>query len=672
MSDKGRIDDLASLFLPDLLHPLSVDATAGKNDDPFLWQERRSNISTPLSSGLGMFMAFADHRDDQQQQGTTTITQSGSGAAQYPQAQPHAGSFGGYASHFYLAFPESDFSHTLHYADFIPAEAGLQPPLHHHRRAMFPVQPAFSPSTVIGQFDSMAWPDDSGFQGADFLTPRPPPPPAQAPRPRPKLLQIAKLSDTREPSPAHSKDVKRDKKDHKRRPDTIAVPQVQVDYSSAALARLLALAPRGAAAPLTDVSGCPVAVSFAASLDGRLFTNDHDNYNYACASDGVPQRGTTIAPRVISCYRRNFVLVAVKAGLGAFLGRLFVQGEPVLRMRIDVGAEAEGMDRTKAQSPEFMVVTDKERGKERTRPSAGGEISIVDKSTPVEVVELVGEAHFAIRKLQFRSATSNSSNIQHQTYYRLMVQLVAETPGGAHVVRELASACMTVRGRNPSFYEDRNDVRINQGDGARATEDIDRAVKRESSELVQEEDTDSAPYEALGTDVGAAMSMGLLQPTTDSGEGEGTSTDPESGLILARDAVAELGNEQNDLSENAPNIEHTKQVEQTEHESAHDHNPNHSESESGTPQDADAGALAQPMANVGEFIAAKTQNTDSNYHYFPILSVYYLPPINVVYFPHGAHQDSMTESSVTREDSKALSPASTGAEKKRVSKVYFR
>lgn len=71
--------------------------------------------------------------------------------------------------------------------------------------------------------------------------------------------------------------------------------------------------------------------------------------------------------------------------------------------------------------------------------------------------------------------------------------------------------------------------------------------------------------------------------------------------------------------------------------------------------------------------------TNSRYKYFPISNVYYLPPINAVYFPHRAHQQMNKESDATNSESPTIENDDainmvniSSPQRRKNSNVYFR
>lgn len=659
MNEKGRMDDLASLFLPDLLHPLSsTDNGQSKPDESFFYQDRRSSLSTPLSSGLGMYMAFTDEPDQGEAAEVPLNVHQAYANNAYPQNPPqpqyiptnypnmpiniHNNIHANYQPHRFLPFPDQDMGHILHYSDFVPAEAGLLQPMRHHQlRQRLPVQPAFSPSTVIGQFEGLAWQGNDDFTSqlySGHVTPDLQALGQRAIRNDQLLRPDIDLANARKDRPKPKKPL----------PEKVrttaakaAAPKINLDYSQEALSRLSVLAPNGElSCTLTDAAGRAVPCKFSASLDGRLLTNDQDNFNHISFYTGAPSQDEVFLPRVISCYRRNFVSVHFELSVDNFSGGLFVHGSPVNRLRIDIGAITEG---TSPSAVPFMIMNDKDKGakdkdkKDPSRPKITP-VYLLDKSNPVELSSLASSNAFCIKKLQFKSATSNSSNLNYQTYYRLTSQLVAETDAGPKVLHDLIGASMTVRGRNPSFYQERKDIRIK-------TNSIDNIPLGDLESKLRD------PLEPT-----SEPTIDSAQTVVKSEESEGIKTVDEEAEYESGDKASDSNDKDADGDSAAPNspLEHSQSQSLSQPTQA---------------------SQQQIMANVDEFIASKTKDSENNYHYFPILSVYYLPPINVVYFPHGVHQDKAAdESNVSREsESKVSTPGvSTTMERKRGSKVYFR
>ncbi|SGZ56560.1 CIC11C00000004305 [Sungouiella intermedia] len=671
MNEKGRMDDLASLFLPDLLQPLA-DLPSRKPLEEFVFHGR-SDISTPLSSGLGMFMALSEDADlapvtsgsgpfgngvsgpslgPSTNSGPSTAG-SGPGATQpyqpgtyiptgpnpnqmgyYPQplynpAFPNTdmGVHNNFQRHHYSMFPDLDFAHALRYAEFIPAEAGFQQSHCHHQ--MMPVQQAFSLSTVIGQFDSVGWPqgDDMGHTGAISYGRGTPEMGALAGSTGPMLVieNAEKLEIKQEVDSLASQTRKSKKPLLSDR--TKGDQDIQMDYSPSALDNLLKLAPSDYAThppvQLTDGEGNPVKTYFTGTLDGRLLTNDYDNYNLICSYSGTPNPNEVYTPRVISCYRRNFVSAHLKFTMDKFPLGLYLNGEPVTQFRIKIGAVTDGKEQ---KGVLFMIVNDKDKStkKERNRNSIGG-INLLDKNSVIELQECDRENDFWIKKLQFRSATSNSSSLNLQTYYRITASIEAETNSSSAVLHDIMGACMTVRGRNPTFFQDRKDFRIKTGpgEGSEVTNinkhhtDTVTVPVVQNPLLVKEEDIDDVQPEKEVESEPEKES----KDSTDASDGDGETSNQSDAQVSSRAVQTGISR----------------------------------------------------VASVGDFIASKIQDAEKNYHYFPILNVYYLPPINVVYFPHGAHQDNTGgDGTTSREGETTTNAPNAPGEKKRRSKVYFR
>lgn len=560
MNDKGN-DDLASLFLPDLLHPLANTDDIIKQEDEFgpaLFLDRRSDVLTPPL--LGLF-------------------------AQYEQPEM--------PFHFnqnirrYLPFGEEN-GRTLHYADFVPLEAAGHLPKQHQQlyMQMMQVQPAFLPLTVIGQFE--------GFNPWIPNMPGAPVPVERFERERLEAhthIPIAKM----DPPPVEKPKIKRE----------LNLPHI--DYKQVNILPLMDLKPGGRKEAVYDRSGREVAVGFRGFLNGRFFTNEQDNYNYMLVSAGTPTLQQQAMPQMMSCYRRNFIQVNVN--LQVDTAELMLNGEPFLKFRIEVGASTNRDD-----GDDVPIIIGVEKAKDvREVPRSDADCNPIRLNELSHTVDLVGptDGYYSVKKVQYKSATANSLNLTFQTYFQLTVKLIAVLPSRDVVVRELVSSPTIVRGRNPSFYQERQDVLI-KGRSACST----------------------MSYRLSGQDSQANTAT--------------LSSDPE--------VKAELNSQEPDEEANDDDGE---EVEAEEDEEGKDKKL--------PPGSAiNLKSLLDPESFIKD-------GKRTHYRYFPILNVYYLPPINVVYFPHRAHQFKQPSMpSPAPQDSKASTPSTGGTERKRTSKVYFK
>lgn len=521
---KPPLDDLATLFVGNNLQL----ATSQPPPEEFSF-ERRSNILTPNLVGM---LAFLGEYTPQFVSGWTPPDAAGLSGPESGlyDATPNGFSsvpngYGGMTPNGYNGMPPAvgpqrpydlGMGHPLHYAQFIAPEAGL------FQRQMYLV-PAFTP-TAVNQSEMNLWPD--------------------GPNPKPRGKTTGAPTVAEEDTAGGKNGAPRAKPARRAPKNTLLgsrTPKISIDYSTKAVTRLLDLRPEEGGLLLSGF------------LHGRLFTNDQDNFNYMTVVTGQPDVTRKHKPQMVACYRRNFISIYLRVGSP-------MPPQPVpTQYRLEISAAVIGDD----QEPvSFFVAT----AKSDTAKSNALEPVSIGATHVFTVPPEGGEVFFAIKKLQFKSATANNINLNFQTYYQLRVRLYAGADASAPVVASLTSCPIVVRGRNPSFYEDRRDVLISG-----------RAPALRQSYTMNND------------------SEGVLAPAL------------ETALLPKREEAEPL-------------------------------------------------AVAEPEQTDG----ADTHRR-GRYHYFPMLNVYYTPPINVVYFPHGAHQAG---------DRSALRPPLL--ESGREPRVYFR
>lgn len=396
-------------------------------------------------------------------------------------------------------------------------------------------------------------------------------------------------------------------------------------------------------------------------------------------------------PKIISCYRRNYTQVSMNFNLSGF--KSYSDNEPkILKLqtseygynitrvvkwfKIEVTACS---NNSKEESVPLIISDDiKEKDKKETRDEMNDDYVNPTPITSNEHIITLNNAQvvndeidnfFTVKKLRFQSATSNNGNFGFQNYYFLKVKLsaivadlyyddyidedfsVANPDNSRNEINlfELISEPIIVRGRNPSFYADRNDLLVR------------------------------------GKPVNNRMSY-----------------KHDGKVDMVRNDIKELNNEQEIKQE----LEREQQQQQNNHKrkSGKDSDNEGSELETSNETDGPGGdikrhksptplqiaAMAQNNLSAGKSISPliynansssinlekilKNQdkqlllntNSDETYTYFPISNVYYLPPINVVYFPHAAHQNVKPQ--------KTTSPSveDVSVSRRKSSNVYFK
>ncbi|KAJ8142467.1 hypothetical protein OY671_004377 [Metschnikowia pulcherrima] len=686
MSQKADLDDFASLFLPDLLNrvdsfPQDPDPKPAAGSRAPLLQV--SPVPSTSSSGMSLIRyfeasqanqavgqdsaavssAFSDLNQYLQSPGpakfgehsfsgfpgaeTARSGASGAGQGRNEASVDQRNAFTGYASnmsasapnmsgHGLSPFSNLDMGHTSHYADFLPPEASYAPS---QRQRQFMYHQGY-PSGSHTQFEGGGWPgtDASSVQGKNYYTPQmyysglvpgmevyPSDPYSGA-----RAAKEPEIAVDSVPTIDISEKV-----DKRGRP--MNTTQISVDYSGPALDRLVDLkrtTENGCVAVYAG-SGAPVTFSLQGFLHGRLLSNDQDNHNYIQSSAGSVDPAQIYQPQVISCYRRNFINLHLHLAADDIPAQMLIEGLLVTRFRVEITAI------TDKSSPEPVALLDNEHEPEPRRAGDHVSVETIGPSHVIEPSNMLKSAFWRVKKLQFKSATANSTNLAFQTYYRFLVRLYAETASGDHVVDELVSNPIIVRGRNPSFYQQKNDV----------------LIKAKSPN-------------AMASYSHSAQALPLLRERLTSHSK--TSLEPivstESGSLSAENppVKSEAG------SPEPVKIERPEKKADSDEESA-------SEDETGSQvkkptSDLRVANAAGPV-DLQTILAGLSKKKGDKYHYFPISNVYYLPPINVVYFPHAAHH---TDADADRDgeaktDVGAHTPASqTGSDRKPSSKVYFK
>lgn len=456
----------------------------------------------------------------------------------------------------------------------------------------------------------------------------------------------------------------KEKKRKVRRSRELSDSELDIDYRPSKLKSLLDFKVDTEGVPkfkIVEEDGNEVKIEFNGFLNGRFLTNDIDNTNYMFTkselskSEGSPEsdaqsEGGRTDPKVISCYRRNYIQISLNMKISGFNGtnkllKLTTDeyGYPVTRVikyfKIEISAST-NMSNSR-NVPIFIKQVSKDKEKEFPAGTASKGFDIVQTahiSTPEHVVPLNDDTpleengidkYFVVKKLQFKNATPNNGNLTFQNYYHLRMKLTAvvadlyyddyegeypEKKAGSNgtdnneiTLFELVSEPIIVRGRNPNFYSERKDILIK---GRLSTSKKSFKHEVEDTHDAEEEQEDLEYLKPIKSEHSEAPEEDVV-PSTQEVKVE----NQEYNQVGAQEAVQDEDQEE---SQDAPEEVEVGTI--SEHSSGRNSAP---------PQDF----------NTANKITIEL-NSGKRYKYFPISSVYYLPPINVVYFPHGAHQSS--------------------------------
>lgn len=685
-SNKERIEDLASLFLPDLLRPSTVNSSpsnatsphASKSEDydmgsVFLKDSKLTNA--PSNSGLpSSFQEFLSNNN--------FINRSNDmedGQEERSQQQPQQ-----YSHHYngYMPF-EMNPSISQHMMSYNP---GMQLMFQQPNN---PQQQSFLSSTLPGQQQMVSnfprtgsyakYPGEydewfastnssitnlNGLYQQQLLQLQA----LQQPQPMPQPQNGAK--DTRMDTQSGSSTPKRKKAKSRKR--DVKNLEVQIDYKPSKLKRLLDLKQSGTKSSndykIIDKDNNEVTIDFNGFLNGRFLTNDIDNNNYIFTQNesqrGEDELPKTVVnkkenPKVVSCYRRNYIQISANMSIRGFkndskLLKLqtseygYTTTRVIKYFKIELLAAANNSNSKGVP----IIIKNENKDIEREREKEARKMSLpsnyeykADNVLPTyintnEYVIILNDEpisngmidkYFVVKKLQFKNATPNNGSLTFQNYYHLKAKLscivadiyyddydidVANDGGGGNneiLLAELVSEPIIVRGRNPSFYAERNDILIK---GRSASSKSSFKIAGQSSEL-------------------------KFRAAADAEE------DEDDGFVVEHEDEPEDEDDHHNHSEG--------DVAGQEDQLPHTQNGTGESPISSGDDDEKDNTQIPPLSYSTNQLALDVKSVDK-YKYYPINSVYYLPPINVVYFPHRAHQsqkDDQEQTSIVQENRKS-------------------
>lgn len=471
--------------------------------------------------------------------------------------------------------------------------------------------------------------------------------------------------------------------------------RIQIRYRPHRLTRLLDLKESSPqqSYTLTDKNGSPVALQFLCFLTGKLLTNDFDNSIFLLMAENADPSKKHDA-KIVSCYRRNMLQIMMNLRLSGFSS-----GEKLLRLQNDEhGYNVSRVVKwfkiqvlaVPSSDPNHSVPVLIRVPKDKD-PSLKGDIAPVPINEPEHIVTLTNsdvengaiDNYFSVRQLQFRKATPYNGKLTLQNYFQLKVQLKAivadlyyddfvddfsattqTTDRNEILLHEVTSEPIIVRGRNPLFYEDRNDILLgNRNPDLRASFETLRTYV--DSEDEADDDNDEEPLSGETTGKAGEVSAPLVAASLTADAELEPEMEPE---YPAGNDDSEVENDDSDKDEtsdheNDGDEDVSSDVQETQRES---HAKDLLGQQQNQPLSHSQPHANDPSASRETSVPRKSPNLNlsvdkGRYKYFPMSRIYYLPPINSVYFPHGAHQKIGREA-----------PAQEVPRRRTSSNVYFR
>lgn len=207
----------------------------------------------------------------------------------------------------------------------------------------------------------------------------------------------------------------------------------------------LALIDVGESFPIVlDSTGNPIHYYFSSLLSGKFYSND--KFLSTSSADEFP----------IACYRRNYIELDTKLTFDYQPAFVVTSAEsqtkqqhrlPINTIRITVEASSNFSD----QPIQLSIFPNKRNAKAH---------ETIMSSQVEEVPAARGTLDVALGRFQFKKATPNNGKSIVKDYYYITANIDAVSNRNAIRLASLKSTAISVRGRNPSFYNDRNDVLI--------------------------------------------------------------------------------------------------------------------------------------------------------------------------------------------------------------------
>lgn len=731
-SKKESLNDLKALFMPDILQSVDLDDTLVKKEDNDPMQEISRLIGQTNKNAYSDNEGVMDNSNNHNDEGFMNFMDNNSFISTIPQnhgemflnhysgfipeaasMHPHLSQqrFYGQMNPYMQLFPSSNLpnphknSHISNQSnELVWGNFGSPASILHERNLDNPLKNSVEASNN---------PTRSSSTYLNVLAQDAEAPSRTAPRERSPEIHMINLSG------GNMKTKKSTAKSKKLAPSTA---KLSINYPAHKLNSLLDLkkvGPEQSSFKIIDKEGNDVKVRFSSFLNGRFFTNDVDNSNYYMMKLGGDDKDAekTIEleknqskddfPMVLSCYRRNYIQVSINfniSGMSSTNGNVLSlltseYGFSVTRVikwfKIEIYANTNVS--TLRSVPIVIYEDNKDKSKEELESSNSADtVHPIYFDKLLNIITVSGSTlqknevdnYYVVKKLQFKNATPNNGNTNFQNYYNLKIRLSAvvadlyyddymdedfqeasnDNEKNEITICELSSEPIIVRGRNPSFYAERKDILL-KGRNASSKQSFKDSERYDVS--VDSDFDFSKDSSTFTNDVNANVvnSLAATAQNLDSNKSDTANShnDEKTQGGVAKDSY-EITHEHEESSDNESNKDIL-----FPHSLDYDH-----KNEKIPPVVYNAAIsnsinIKSMLKDSNELPNMKSiSKSGSRYKYFPISSIYYLPPINVVYFPHSAHQINNNTTEPTNAESPCSEDATTTLRNRKNSNVYFK
>lgn len=342
-------------------------------------------------------------------------------------------------------------------------------------------------------------------------------------------------------------------------------------------------------AKLYDAQGAETQINISVSLAGNFFLSEPHPSDF---DEKEPE--IDLSQYDLTFYRRNLFHVtaivsnahnAVTAQRSNFTSRILS-----LSLAVSVTGNDKKPPRPLVYCPPRSLVPDP-----KASPQQGPSVKMIypKRSGYDEVVNW--------KRLQFRTATAYNGRKKMRNYVSVVVQVYAELENAQRICLLTAqSHPIVVRGRNPRFYENRENITIPGG-----------VIDRPFSEMKQEDSAVAVDRDSVESDTTRSQAVDSKVKSEHDFDND-NENDLDLDLELENDNDNENDNDLDNENDNDDTKDRTNDL----------------------AFDDDDEELATPTSPVPSMAFGKREY---DYEYFPMPLNYWLAPVEVVYRPHAAH-----------------------------------
>lgn len=383
-------------------------------------------------------------------------------------------------------------------------------------------------------------------------------------------------------------------------------------------------------------------LSFEGNVGGRLYTSSETMCLYSNLVLGTGNTGGL--PPQLFCYRRNSISISFSLGFQSFLEgarfqKVVIQLYSSLRKRNTDKGDEGGGDTGKSQT---VVITDRDDfifsklSNETLKPANGrhnGVVRLNQSEHQLTYADLEQDRNLVLfwDQIKFKSATANNRHDAANKFYKIVIDVQVIDDAGEVAGRKVfESNPIIVRGRNPSFYSQKGDILIGRmkkqptNHSRRPSHPVPgcKRARHSATTGVSLQKSSQEPS------VGPLTSL----PITPNQAGRSETCDPKEADVHGPAAKALLVQPL-----------HTGPGETADDgAAAKDHcSTTHAKTDTPAAAARHEGSVREDDVE-GDMLPTETAAASadsSSYQYFRVDDHYYLPPVDVGYFPHHAHHN---------------------------------